>query len=256
MKIKFILALLAVLSFGLLCGAILTPRGIASNDHTRAQNADAPPASLAAQDPAPQEPAAIDGAPAAVPITIGIPGVPSGNCCIWQLEKRMDGKRMADYSGPYKCPVNLTVPFTQIIPTMQGKMSIDLVLASGGQACDPLAQLIPNASHLRATGRVIRRNDDFAHFNGDFVIVSPSGATLFRGHIETTDRIGSHHQFINCEQCNPISHFEGWIVGQGLGSLASYTVRAQITSRGTVPNPQVPSMAAVGSLSGVYIRCP
>ena len=256
MKIKFTLALLAVLFFGVLCGAALTPRGIASDDKASAhtQPLKALPETLAAEDPTQAPSVAMEGA-AAAPVTIGIPGVPQGSCCIWQLEKRMDGNRTAQYSPPYQCPINLT-PTAPVTPTMQGKMTIDLALTSGGAQCDPLAQLIPNGSRLRAFGRVIRRSDAFAHFNGNFTINNPAGTALFRGHIETTDRLGSHHLFLNCEQCNPISHFEGWIVGQGIGALANYTIRAQVTSRGTVPSPQQASTPATGSLAGVFIRCP
>ena len=93
--------------------------------------------------------------------------------------------------------------------TQRGVMRVDMQLVSAGGVCDPLLALIPNNSKLVATGNLIRRNDGFAHYLADFAILNPAGATLFKGTMETIDRIGTHHLFFNCEQCNAPSHFEG-----------------------------------------------
>jgi hypothetical protein len=70
------------------------------------------------------------------------------------------------------------------------------------------------------------------------------------------DRVGSHHLFFQCEQCNPISHFEGWLVGRGSNLLPNHTIRTLLVARGTIPSPQNPTTAAVGSLNGTFIKCP
>lgn len=264
MKVKLTLAV-SILLFGVVVfGTPFISRGVASGDN-------APPAVVSSEQESPILPGLVAGEPCAqeeqaaaqdIPHNqngvaapqVCIPVPTDGNCCIWQLEKKFDGKRTAKYSNPYKCPVGVNP--SPVTPTMQGTMTVTLTLASGGATCDPMSSLIPNNSVLTAQGRAIRRNDDFAHFYGRFTIASQTGATLFTGHIETIDRLGTHHLFSNCEACNPQSHFEGWLVGQGAGTLANYTIRALVSSRGTVPSPTTPSTPAVGSISGTLIRCP
>jgi len=132
-------------------------------------------------------------------------------------------------------------------------MKIELKLTSAGPVCDQ-NDIVPNGSVLSATGPIIRRNDQFADFMGEFTITSPAGVVLFKGTMETLDRVGSHHLFFNCEACNPRSHFEGYLVGQGV-QTPSYTIRALIVARGTVPAPGG-SGAVAGSLSGTFMKCP
>src|SRR5262249_43948122 len=52
--------------------------------------------------------------------TISIPGVPaSGQCCLWQVEKRADGKREARFDTPYRCDTGSTA---------RGEMTVKAVL--------------------------------------------------------------------------------------------------------------------------------
>jgi hypothetical protein len=178
---------------------------------------------------------------------IPIPGVPvSDNCCLWQVEKRIDGQRTAKYDPSYGCDTGVTA---------RGDMALKFVIQSAGLPCDQ-QDIIPDGSVLVAKGSVIRRADGFGHFNGQFEIVDPANQTLFTGYIETMDRVGSHHLFFQCEQCNPISHFEGWLVGRGSNLLPNHTIRTLLVARGTIPSPQNPTTAAVGSLNGTFIKCP
>ena len=169
------------------------------------------------------------------------------------MEKKFEGKRIATFTPPYKCQAVGQAGSTS---TMRGTMGMAMSLNTGGITCDPLASLIPNDSVLTANGTVIRRNDAFAQYSGKFAINAPTGATLFTGWIETIDRLGSHHAPANCETCNPTSHFEGWLVGKGSGALANYTIRAQISSKGTVPDLTNTSQPISGNISGTFVRCP
>jgi hypothetical protein len=239
MKTIYTLSFLLVLLIGVVYGATLIPKSNAS--------AESVVATAAAQ---PVEVPVVEAEPVqASPFPdIQIPGVPStGNCCLTQLEKRLSGTRTAQFSNPYACQTQ----------TQRGTMRVDFPIVSAGALCDPMAGLIPNNSRLVASGNVIRRNDGFAHYLADFAIVNPAGATLFKGSMETIDRIGTHHLFFNCEQCNPVSHFEGWIVGRGTDpATANFAIRAMIVARGTVPSPASPNMVIAGSLNGTFIKCP
>ncbi|HEX8475693.1 MAG TPA: hypothetical protein VF666_16840 [Pyrinomonadaceae bacterium] len=269
MRTRFTLTVFVVL-FIALCGAMLTPNGVASGDAppqpvTSIEQQQQQPSRTAVQEPSRTDAEAPE--PSAQPLfqdeaaaagnpfpDVGIPGFPpTGNCCLFQIEKKADGNRKATYAAPYACPVGAG---GGVAPTMRGQLSLMMILTSAGPTCDPLANLIPNGSRLTAQGMVIRRNDDFAYFSGQFLINNPAGQILFRGRIETNDRIGTHHLFFNCEACNPSSHFEGWLVGRGMGALANHSLRAMISARGMIPSPQVASRPALGSLSGTIIRCP
>ncbi len=241
MKTIYTLSLLLALLIGVVCGATIISKN----------NASAKPVITTAPAKALEVPVVEAEPMQASPFPdIQIPGVPStGNCCLTQLEKRVQGTRKIDFTGSsYACPTGAT---------QRGVMKVDMQLVSPGGVCDPLLALIPNNSKLVATGHVIRRNDGFAHYLADFAILNPAGATLFKGTMETIDRIGTHHLFFNCEQCNSPSHFEGWIVGRGTAAAtANFTIRAMIVSRGTVPSPAVASTPMTGSLNGTFIKCP
>ncbi|MDQ2921541.1 MAG: hypothetical protein M3R52_08030 [Acidobacteriota bacterium] len=231
MKTIYTLSLLLALLIGVVCGATIITKSKASAESVVATAAAEPVQASPFPD-------------------IPIPGVPStGNCCLTQLEKRVQGTRKVDFTGnPYACPTGAT---------QRGVMRVDMQLVSAGNVCDPLLALIPNNSKLVATGNVIRRRDGFAHFIADFAILNPAGTALFKGTMETIDRIGTHHLFFNCEQCNTPSHFEGWIVGRGTAAVTSnFTIRAMIVSRGTVPSPAQVTTPMTGSLNGTLIRCP
>lgn len=199
------------------------------------------------------EPAALSDSASILPLMqspfpdVTIPGIPTtGQCCLWQVEKRVDGKREATFSNPYQCDTGQTA---------RGKMGIKVTLRSAGRPCDQ-QDIPPDGSTLVASGTVLRRNDRFAHFIGDFSITNPAGKVLFKGTLEAIDRLGSHHLFFKCEACNPQSHLEGWLVGRGTDELPNHTIRALLVARGTVPSPTVPSTALVGSLNGVLVKCP
>ena len=134
-------------------------------------------------------------------------------------------------------------------------MSITMRLTTLLSRCDQ--QDIPaNNSTLQAKGVVIRRNDGYAYFSGEFSITNSTGKVLFKGTIETTDRLGTHHTAPACEQCNPVSHFEGWLVGRGTDAFPNHTLRAFIVARGTVPSPQQASMVLSGNITGTLVKCP
>src|SRR5215831_6233549 len=68
---------------------------------------------------------------------VTIPGIPpAGNCCLWQLEKRVDGKREANFGPVYQCDKG---------PTARGNMKIELKLTSAGPVCDQ-NDIVPNGS--------------------------------------------------------------------------------------------------------------
>ena len=241
MKTIYTLSLLLALLIGVVCGAtIISKNNVSAKSVIATAAANAVKASVVEAEPMPASPFP----------DISIPGVPStGDCCLTQLEKRVSGTRKLDpIGGPYACPTGAT---------QRGAMKVEMQIVSPGGVCDPLLALIPNNSKLVATGNLIRRNDGFAHYLADFAILNPAGATLFKGTMETIDRIGTHHLFFNCEQCNGPSHFEGWIVGRGTAAAtANFAIRAMIVSRGTVPSPAVMSTPMTGSLNGTFIKCP
>lgn len=176
-----------------------------------------------------------------------IPGVPEkGDCCLWEIQRRVDGKRVANYGNPYTCDMG---------PTRRGEMKITMKLKFPGTPCDQ-QDIPPDNCTLEAKGQVIRQNDQYAYFTGEFTIKSSAGKPLFEGRIETTDRLGSHNLFSNCEKCRPSSHFEGWLVGRGTDAFPNHTLRALIVSRGTVPSPTQASTPMTGSLTGTLIKCP
>ena len=178
---------------------------------------------------------------------ITIPGVPdTGTCCLWQVEKRIDGERRASLDPPYGCDTGATG---------RGGMKMSVKITSAGLPCDQ-SDLIPDGSRLDASGSLIRRADGFAHYIADFSITDPGGTVLFQGTLETIDRLGSHHLFFNCEACNPQSHLEGWLVGRGTSALPNHTIRALLVARGTIPSFTNPLTPMTGSLNGVLIKCP
>jgi hypothetical protein len=171
-------------------------------------------------------------------------GVPDTKCCTRQVFKQGNGTRQVAYTAPYNCDTGTT---------MQGTLRLRVTLITGNGACDQSAGFIPNNSVLEARGRVISRTDGFGDFNGDFTITNPAGVVLFSGCIETLDRVGTHR---SCENCNPTSHYEGWMTGRGQGPLSSFSIRASIGARGLLPLPQTPSQATAVDINGVLLKCP
>jgi hypothetical protein len=104
---------------------------------------------------------------------------------------------------------------------------------SGGFACDESDSIWP-VSQLIAEGITIVRNDGFAHFMGNFRIITKTPGqpdiTYFEGTMELIGRSGSHQQL--GEQCNQIDHIEGWLIGQGRQPVLEYTLRAVIVAKG------------------------
>ncbi len=230
MRIKYVTCILAALVFVVLLSARSVQQSV---DPTH------PPASIGSTDaiPSPQSPFP----------DVCIPGVPdNGNCCLWEIVRKVDGKREAKYGNPYGCDTG---------QTRRGDMSITMKLTIPQSTCNQ--QDIPaNNSTLQAKGVVIRRNDGYAYFSGEFAITNTAGKVLFKGRIETTDRLGTHHTAPACEQCNPVSHFEGWLVGRGTDAFPNHTLRAFIVARGTVPSPQQSSMVLSGNITGTLVKCP
>src|SRR5262245_5493294 len=176
-----------------------------------------------------------------------IPGVPAtGNCCLWQTQKNVEGSRSIQFGTTYTCGTG---------QTRRGATKIKLILSSGGLPCDQSGALIPAGSVLEAQGNTISRTDSFAHFMGRVVIRSPKGELLFDGTMETIDRLGTHHAPFSAEACNPASHLEGYLVARGAGALANYTLRAMIALRGRLP---IGSAAAglSGNIDGTLIKVP
>jgi len=230
MRIKYVAAISAALIIVMLLSARLIQQNVVSAEPSA-------PISATEASPSPQSPFP----------DVCIPGVPEkGNCCLWEIVRKVDGKREAKYGDPYTCD------FGQ---TRRGEMSINMKLAFVKSLCDQ--QDIPgNNSTLEAKGVVIRRNDGYAYFSGEFVITDAAGKAQFKGRIETTDRIGSHHLSSTCETCNPRSHFEGWLVGRGTDAFPNHTIRAFIVARGTVPSPGTPSTVLSGRITGTLVKCP
>jgi hypothetical protein len=176
-----------------------------------------------------------------------IPGIPGSPCCLWQLEKSVSGNRKATLGNSYTCDMGAQT---------HGTLSLKMTLTSTGLSCDENDN-IPDGSVWEAKGNFIRRKDGFAIFNGEFTITSPTAKILYKGQVETTDRLGSHHVTTSCEACKPEAHFEGWFVGSGVEyPYTSYSIRGLIVARGTAPSPAQTNTTLTGSLSGTYIKCP
>lgn len=178
--------------------------------------------------------------------TVTIPGVPpAGTCCLWQVHKKAKGVRKFAGGKPYACPTG---------QTMRSDTSFELALFSAGAPCDQGPALIPDGSQLVAEGKTIWRNDGLTHFFGKFTIKDTRGRGLFTGIMEIMDRVGTHPQ----EPCNPMSHFEGWLVGRSGRGLPEATLRVVIagTSRLIDKLPVDPFSSDVqATLNGVVIRC-
>src|SRR2546426_5881557 len=93
---------------------------------------------------------------------ITIPGVdPAGQCCLFRVNKRFDGGGTGDAGTPYEC---------QTGPTSRATAQFGWrIFSQGAPTCDETSDLLPD-SVLNASGAVIRRHDDFAHFIGKFEI--------------------------------------------------------------------------------------
>ena len=230
MRIKYVAGISAALVFAALLSARWVQQGVVSAE---------PAASLGSPElsPPPQSPFP----------DVCIPGVPEkGNCCLWEIVRKADGRREAKYDAPYGCDTG---------QTRRGDMSITMKLTFPHSVCNQ-QDIPPNNSTLKAKGVVIRRNDGYAYFSGEFAITDAAGKVLFKGRIETTDRLGTHHTAPACEQCNPISHFEGWLVGRGTDAFPNHTLRAFIVARGTAPSPQQSAMVLSGNITGTLVKCP
>lgn len=229
MKIKYVVGVLVVL-FSLSALSAKSIRQSSASADSEAINTAA--ATSLAQSPFPD---------------VCIPGVPDkGDCCLWEIVRRADGRRQAKYESPYRCDTGRT---------RRGEMSVTMKLTFPHSICNQ-QDIPPNSSTLQAKGVVIRRDDGYAYFSGEFSITDSNGKTLFKGRMETTDRLGTHHTAPACERCNPESHFEGWLVGRGTDAFPNHTLRAFIVARGTVPSPQQSSMALSGNITGTLVKCP
>ncbi len=83
-----------------------------------------------------------------------------GQCCLWQIDRKADGTREAKFGNPYQCDMG---------KTQRGDMTIKMKLKFPKTACDQ--QDIPgDNSTLEATEQVIRRDDQYAYFTGEFTI--------------------------------------------------------------------------------------
>ncbi len=245
MRTRYVVGLAALLVAAAFCGAYAA-------SHAPAAHATAESAHADLNNPAPADMTNAAPAGEAEPAPFQSPfpdrtcvGVPSDTkCCLWQVFKQGNGERNANYGVSYNCDTGTT---------MQGTMTMKVSLSSPGATCDQNAGLIPNGSVLEAKGRVIARKDGFGDFIGDFVIRNPAGAVLFSGCIETLDRVGTHR---SCEQCNPPSHYEGFMTGRGSGNLANFSIRASIGARGELPLPGALSKATAIDINGTLIKCP
>lgn len=230
MRIKYLAGISTAVVLVVLLSAQSVQKSVASADPSA--SIDSPEATTPPQAPFPD---------------VCIPGVPEkGDCCLWEIVRKAVGKREARYGNPYRCDKG---------QTRRGEMAITMKLTFPHSICDQ--QDIPgNNSTLEAKGVVIRRDDSYAYFSGEFVITDPAGKVLFKGRIETTDRLGTHHTAPACERCNPESHFEGWLVGRGTEVFPNHTLRAFIVARGTVPSPRAGSTVLSGTITGTLIKCP
>ncbi|HWO00676.1 MAG TPA: hypothetical protein VNS63_15565 [Blastocatellia bacterium] len=154
MKIKYAVGILVALLLVTTLGATLVLRGVASAEAFEASSL--PEAALSLQSPFPD---------------ITIPGVPDkGDCCIWEIERRVDGKREAKFGNPYVCDMG---------QTRRGEMTIKMKLKFPGGPCDQ--QDIPaDNSTLEARGVVIRQNDQYAYFSGEFSTRIPAARSCSR----------------------------------------------------------------------------
>jgi hypothetical protein len=169
-----------------------------------------------------------------------------GQCCLFRVQKRVEGERSITYNAPYICSG---------VETKEGDTTFKAVLGSGGAPCDEAPAVIPDGSTLFAVGNTIRRKDGFSNFVGKFSITDPLGNTLFEGTLELFERLGSHHSPFGTEVCDPISHNEGWLIGRGVNGLDSVSLRAIIVLRGQLP-PVDGSTPVLGTFDGSFVRCP
>jgi hypothetical protein len=242
MRTRYTVSFAALLLAAAFCGAYAASHAPAAN--ARAAAAESTPADVTNVAPAPAaepEPNMFQS-PFPDRTCVGVPS--SSQCCLWQVFKQGNGDRTANFGTHYTCD---TTTITR------GTMTMKVTLNSPGATCDPRAALIPNGSVLVAKGDLISRPDGFGDYNGTFEIRNPAGAVLFTGCIETLDRVGTHR---SCENCNPETHYEGWMTGRGAGQLSNMSIRASIGARGTLPSPNTTTQVTSVDINGMYLKCP
>jgi hypothetical protein len=152
--------------------------------------------------------------------------LPAGEICLWRINKKIKGRRVPKLDLPYPCGME------KPDETQRGILRVDMDLFSARNPCDERPELIPDGSHLKASGVIIRRVDGLADFTsagrGRFVIKAPDGTTLFIGCIELMDQVCTHQDPFGNEACNAKNHVEGWLVGSGEGKLQDIFVRAML----------------------------
>ena len=184
---------------------------------------------------------------------ITIPGIdPTGECCLFRINKRFDGGGSGEAGTSYQCRTG---------PTSRGTTKFAWrIFSQGAPTCDESTDLLPD-SVLNAGGAFIQRHDDFAHFIGRFAIARPLPAppvTFFTGYIELLFRSGSHQHLsgiVAGEKCNQEKHLEGWLLGRGQASLSTFTLRASIVGEATLPGVFAP-VAELNRITGTLVSCP
>lgn len=127
-----------------------------------------------------------------------------------------------------------------------------LVRLERSQSCDE--GRFPALMMLRATGRLVRRADGFAHFHGTAVLTNSTGTTtLMTGSLEFFERLGSHHatpiQRTTCEACDQKQHLEGPLDLCGQGKTSAQRLHALVT--GTLQGTELSTALTLGVDGGL-----
>jgi hypothetical protein len=178
--------------------------------------------------------------------SLTIPGIAGGKACVLRFDRIFDGLCQSTAGSQYVCgetgtsrvPTSVTWRVTASTP------------------CDETKSIL-SLNGLVGSGSTIARKDGFAHFLGRCRLVEQKQnqpeITRFRCIFELIGRAGSHQAL--GEQCDQREHIEGWLIGQGLGALRKYTLRAVIVGKGTLPD-TVLADASVNRLTGTLVKNP
>lgn len=140
----------------------------------------------------------------------------------------------------------------------EGDCTIRGRVSSGGSPCDEATNLFGKELNFQANGKLIRREDGLAQFQGEIVFMGDAKVEMFRGTLVVIDRVGSHTKPHGSEHCAEGGHVEGYLYGNGVPKqLANIRLDGLFVATGKLPEPglkpldvELGEIVMVGSLTG------
>lgn len=178
---------------------------------------------------------------------------PDGKYCLTRFNKSVDGSMLFTDAAAvsYNCDEG---EFTR------AELELELRIFHLQECDESVPPFPPSGNVLAAKGIAFYGADGLAQFTGDFQILhvpsAPEGL-LFEGTIELMARIGTHQAFHEGEvgeTCDADRHFEGWIMGRGIGDLDNYLIRASLMLDRTTNLPEVGTITSASRMTGMLLE--